>query len=82
MEREKDNINTFDNMLVISALREKKKEERSLESGRQGDLLGMCVILNKVVREGLSENVIFESRLKIGEGLNHEPPRDKASLAK
>lgn len=72
MEREKDNINTFDNMLVISALREKKKEERSLESGRQGDLLGMCVILNKVVREGLSENVIFESRLKIGEGLNHE----------
>lgn len=53
-----------------------------MESGRQGDLLGMCMILNKVVREGLSENVIFESRLKIGEGLNHEPPRDKASLAK
>lgn len=43
-----------------------------MESGRQGDLLGMCMILNKVVREGLSENVIFESRLKIGEGLNHE----------
>lgn len=72
MEREKDNINTFDNMLVISALRKKQKEERSLESGRQGDWLGMCKILNKVVREGLSENVIFESRLKIGEGLNRE----------
>lgn len=42
MEREKDNINTFDNMLVISALREKKRRKEAWKVVGRGICWG-CV---------------------------------------
>lgn len=47
---------------------EKQKEERR-RIGSRVDWLGMYTLLNKAVKEGLSEKVTFEPRLKRGEEL-------------
>lgn len=48
----------------------KKKNRRRKE--REG-LVGVCTVLNKVVRGGLNEKVTFELKIKRGEGLGGWP---------